>query len=126
MLLTTQARPLRAILPMMHPSPPPDTLAHLQNQNTMWKRVPPKPSLKISKLKTGALKVFLSATPCASPPPWPSIFSDNSFCVHPPVNWDDRHLLAQAMASDFSVVGCIKSRKPFGFLKPCSFGCSDH
>jgi hypothetical protein len=43
-----------------------------------------------------------SATPCASPPP-PSIFSDYSFWVHHLVNWDDRHLLAHAMASDFSV-----------------------
>jgi hypothetical protein len=32
-----------------------------------------------------------SATPCASPPPWPSI------------NQDDRQLLANSMASDFSV-----------------------
>jgi hypothetical protein len=44
-----------------------------------------------------------SATPCASPPPWPSIFSDYSLWVHPPATRDDRHLLAHAMASDFSV-----------------------
>jgi hypothetical protein len=37
-----------------------------------------------------------SATPCASPPPWPSIFSYYSFLVHHLVNWDDRHLLAHA------------------------------
>jgi hypothetical protein len=37
---------------------------------------------------------------CASPPPRPSVFYDYSFCVHHPVNWDDRHLLAHAMASD--------------------------
>jgi hypothetical protein len=30
-------------------------------------------------------------------------FSDYSFMVHHPVNRDDRHLLAHAMASDFSV-----------------------
>jgi hypothetical protein len=30
-------------------------------------------------------------------------FSDYSFWVHHPVNQDDRHLLAHAMASDFSV-----------------------
>jgi chemotaxis regulatin CheY-phosphate phosphatase CheZ len=30
-------------------------------------------------------------------------FSDYSFHVHHPVNQDDRHLLAHAMASDFSV-----------------------
>jgi hypothetical protein len=29
-------------------------------------------------------------------------FSDYSFWVHHLVNWDDRHLLAHAMASDFS------------------------
>jgi hypothetical protein len=34
------------------------------------------------------------ATPCASPPPRPSIFSDYSFLVCHPVNWDDWHLLA--------------------------------
>jgi hypothetical protein len=33
-------------------------------------------------------------------------FSDNSFLVHHPVNWDDRHLLANAKATDFSVGGC--------------------
>jgi hypothetical protein len=30
-------------------------------------------------------------------------FSYYSFWVHQPVNWDDRHLLAHAIASDFSV-----------------------
>jgi hypothetical protein len=45
----------------------------------------------------------VSATPCASPPPWPTIFSDYSFRVHHLVNRDDRQLLAHAMASDFSV-----------------------
>jgi hypothetical protein len=44
-----------------------------------------------------------AATPYASPPRQPSIFSDYSFCVHHPVNRDDQHLLARAMASDFSV-----------------------
>jgi hypothetical protein len=44
-----------------------------------------------------------SATPCFSPPPpRPSIFSDNSFGVHHLVNQDDWHLLAHAMASNFS------------------------
>jgi hypothetical protein len=47
--------------------------------------------------------LFGSATPSASPPLWPSIFSDYSFWVHRLVNWDGRHLLAHAMASDFSV-----------------------
>jgi hypothetical protein len=32
-------------------------------------------------------------TPCASPPPWPYIFSDYSFWVHHLINQDDRHLL---------------------------------
>jgi hypothetical protein len=53
--------------------------------------------------KTDNGKFFWSATPCAFPPPWPSIFSDYSFRVHHLVNRDDRHLLAHAMASDFSV-----------------------
>jgi hypothetical protein len=42
-----------------------------------------------------------SATPCASPPPRPSIFSFDSFCAHHPVNRDDWNLLSHAMASDF-------------------------
>jgi hypothetical protein len=33
----------------------------------------------------------------------PSIFSNNYFLVHHPVNWDDPHVTAPAMASDFSV-----------------------
>jgi hypothetical protein len=46
-----------------------------------------------------------SATPCASPPPpRPTIFSYYSFWIHHPVNRDDRHLLAHAMASVFSVI----------------------
>jgi hypothetical protein len=44
-----------------------------------------------------------AATPCASPPPWPSIFSDYSFLVHHPANRNDRHILAHAMTSDFTV-----------------------
>jgi hypothetical protein len=43
-----------------------------------------------------------AAAPCSSPFPQPSIFSDYSFLVYHPDNWDDRHLLANAMASDFS------------------------
>jgi hypothetical protein len=36
-----------------------------------------------------SFKYFLgSATPCASPPPWPSIFSESSFWVHHLVNRD--------------------------------------
>jgi hypothetical protein len=46
---------------------------------------------------------FGSATPCSSPPHWPSIFSDYSFCVHRLVNQDGRHLLVSAMAFDLSV-----------------------
>jgi hypothetical protein len=54
--------------------------------------------------KKDAKKFFLgSATPCASPPTRPSIFTDYSFLDPPPVNWDDRYLLANAMASDFTL-----------------------
>jgi hypothetical protein len=49
-----------------------------------------------------------SATPGASPPLWPSIFSDYSFLVYHIVNWDDWHLLAHAVAFDFTVAKCIK------------------
>jgi hypothetical protein len=42
---------------------------------------------------------FWWGDPCASPPPWPSILSDYSFPVHHSANRDDRHLLANAMAS---------------------------
>jgi hypothetical protein len=57
-----------------------------------------------------------SATPCASPPPpRPSIFPDYSFWVHLPVNWDDWHLLAHAMASDFSVAWKFLSKTTIGF-----------
>jgi hypothetical protein len=42
-------------------------------------------------------------SPIGPPPPGPSIFSDYSFLVHHPVNQDDWHLLAHAMASDFTV-----------------------
>jgi hypothetical protein len=59
---------------------------------------------------------FWSATPCASPPPWPSIFSDYSFWVHHLVNQDDRQLLAHAMASDFSVAWQCLSKRTIGFL----------
>jgi hypothetical protein len=40
-----------------------------------------------------------SATPCASPPPRPTIFSDYSFLAHHLANRDDQHFLAHAMAS---------------------------
>jgi hypothetical protein len=55
---------------------------------------------------------FGSATPCASPPPWPSNFSNYSFWVHP----DDRHLLAHAMASDFSVAWQLLSKLTIVFF----------
>jgi hypothetical protein len=54
--------------------------------------------------RNGLQQGFLgSATPCASPPPWPFIFFRLFFLVHRLVNRDDRHLLTNAMASDFSV-----------------------
>jgi hypothetical protein len=61
------------------------------------------------------LGLFGSATPCASPIPWPSIFSDYSFCVHHTFNWDDRHLLAHTMASNFSVAWQFSQRKQLFF-----------
>jgi hypothetical protein len=61
------------------------------------------------------MSLFWSATPCASPPPGPSIFSDYSFRVHHPVNWDDQQLLAHAMASDFSVTWQWLSKRTIGF-----------
>jgi hypothetical protein len=68
------------------------------------------------------LRIFLfllflgSATSCASPPPWPSIFSNYSFRIHQLVKRDDRHLLAHAMASDFSVAWQFLSKRTIGFL----------
>ena len=45
----------RAIAPLMqHPAPLPDVSPH-QSQNPLWKRMPPKPKLKITRLKTGKL-----------------------------------------------------------------------
>jgi hypothetical protein len=78
---------------------------HLRNKKT-WVQIPP------------GYKVFFfwSATPCASPPPRPSIFSHYSFWVHHLVNWDDRHLLAHAMASDFSAAWQCVSKRTIGFF----------
>jgi hypothetical protein len=56
---------------------------------------------------------FCSATPCASSPPRPSIFSEFSFLAHQPVNWDDRHLLAHAMASHLTVAWQFSQREHF-------------
>jgi hypothetical protein len=61
------------------------------------------------------LFIFGSATPCASPPPWTSIFSDYSFWVHHSITWHDRHLLAHAMASDLSVTWQCLSKRTTGF-----------
>jgi hypothetical protein len=52
-----------------------------------------------------------SVVPSGSPPPWPSIFSDNAFLAHHPLNRDDRHLLAHAMASDFKVTWQLSKRE---------------
>jgi hypothetical protein len=59
-----------------------------------------------------------SATPCASPPRWPSIFSDHSFWIHHPVHQDDRHLLAHAVASDFSATWQFLSKRTIGNNPP--------
>jgi hypothetical protein len=42
-------------------------------------------------------------------------FSDYSFWVHRLVNRDDRHLLAHAMSSDFSVAWQCLSKRTIGF-----------
>ena len=44
---------LRPIAPLMHPAPLPEISQVLQQQNPGWKQSPPKPKLKISRLKTG-------------------------------------------------------------------------
>jgi hypothetical protein len=43
-------------------------------------------------------------------------FSNYSFWVHRLVNWDDRQLLAHAMASDFSVIWQCLSKRTFFFV----------
>jgi hypothetical protein len=58
----------------------------------------------------------VSAIPCAFPPPRPSIFSDYSFLVYHPVNRDDRHLLAHAMASGFTVAWYYSQREQLVLL----------
>jgi hypothetical protein len=60
---------------------------------------------------------FWSATPCASPPPRPSIFSNYSFRVHYHDNRDDRQILAHAMASDFLVTWQCLSKRTIGSKK---------
>jgi hypothetical protein len=47
---------------------------------------------------------FLVSDPMFLSSPSALHFSNYSFLVHHPVNWDDWHLLARAMASDFTVV----------------------
>jgi hypothetical protein len=46
----------------------------------------------------------------------PPFFSDYSFWVYHPVNRDDQHLLAHAMASDFSVEWQCLSKRTTGFF----------
>jgi hypothetical protein len=51
----------------------------------------------------------------ASNPSLAPHFSDYSFLVHKHVNQDDQHLLAHAMASDFSVAWQCLSKRTIGF-----------
>jgi hypothetical protein len=44
----------------------------------------------------------------------PSLFSNSSFWVNHPVNREDQHLLAHAMASDFSVTWQFLSNRAIG------------
>jgi hypothetical protein len=46
----------------------------------------------------------------------PPLFYNYSFRVHHLVNRDDRHLLAHAMASDFSVTWQCLSKRTIGLL----------
>jgi hypothetical protein len=52
-----------------------------------------------------------SATPCASPAPWPSIFSDYSFWVYHPVNRDDQH--PRILKVRFGRVGFVDKNLPW-------------
>ena len=57
-VIQAQPRPamsqgVRAIAPLMHPAPLPESSQVLHPQNPGWKHPPPKPKLKISRLKTG-------------------------------------------------------------------------
>jgi hypothetical protein len=45
----------------------------------------------------------------------PPLFPNYSFWVHHPVNRDDQHPLAHAMASDFSVTRQFLSKRTIGF-----------
>jgi hypothetical protein len=63
---------------------------------------------------------FGSATPCAFPPPRPSIFFRLFFSVHRPVNRTDRHLLAYAMAPDVIVTWQFSQREFFSDKTPRS------
>jgi hypothetical protein len=45
----------------------------------------------------------------------PQFFSDYSFWVHHPANWDDQHLLAHTMASDFSIAWQCLPKRTIGF-----------
>jgi hypothetical protein len=54
--------------------------------------------------------------PCAYPPPQPSILSDYYFLVHHPVNRDEWHILAHAMASDFTVTWQFSQREQLFFF----------
>jgi hypothetical protein len=55
----------------------------------------------------------------------PPFFSDYSFWVHHLVNRDDRHLLAHALASDFSAAWQCLSKRTIGFFitdqTPCPY-----
>jgi hypothetical protein len=75
----------------------------------LWEEVVPH------RIQIRVLEGFVwSANPCASPQP--SIFFNYSFLVHHPVNPDDWHLLAHAMAADFSVAWQLLSKITIGFF----------
>ena len=51
--MSQQILGMRQLIPVTHPAPLPDVMQ--MTHNSGWKRIPPKPKLKISRLKTGKI-----------------------------------------------------------------------
>jgi hypothetical protein len=52
--------------------------------------------------------------------------TDYSFCIPHPVNRDDQHLLAHALASDISVTWQFLSKRTLGFLLRIKLHAHEH